>query len=84
MQQESGPVYRYCGLALAHHALGNTAESDAALAQLKTLDRNDSAYQVAQIHAYRGELDVALDPLLRNLHADPRWAGFLASRRSSG
>jgi TolB-like protein/Tfp pilus assembly protein PilF len=100
MQQETGPVYRYCGLALAYHAVGNTAESDAALEELKKLGRNDSAYQVAQVYAYRGELDaafewlqraaelhdsglidVALDPLLRNLHTDPRWNNFLASRR---
>lgn len=103
MQQETGLVYRYCGLALAHHALGDSAESDAALAELKKLGCNDSAYQVAQVYAYRGEIDaafewleqaadnhdsglidLALDPLLRNLHADPRWDRFLANRRLSG
>jgi hypothetical protein len=85
------------GLALAHHALGQRADSDAALAELMKLDPVGIAYQLAEVHAYRGEIDSAfewlersaethdsgltnarVDPLLRNLHADPRWGAFLS------
>ena len=71
-------------------------ESDAALAQLKKDFADMAAYQIAQVHAYRGEKDQAfewlerarqqrdpglvstkIDPLLANLHDDPRWQPFL-------
>jgi len=56
----------------------------------------EAAYQVAEVYAARGEVDLAFawleraydqrdgglsqmkpDPLLRSLHADPRWFPFL-------
>jgi TolB-like protein/Tfp pilus assembly protein PilF len=97
MQQEQSSFWRLTGLALAHHALGQRADSDAALAELMKLDPVGIAYQLAEVHAYRGEIDSAfewlersaethdsgltnarVDPLLRNLHADPRWGAFLS------
>ena len=71
-------------------------ESDAALAELTKGFADTAAYQVAEVHAYRGEKDQAFewlerarqqrdpgllstknDPLLVNLHSDPRWQQFL-------
>ena len=71
-------------------------ESDAALARLKEGSADTAAYQIADVHAYRGEKDRAfewlerarrqrdpglqstkVDPLLVNLHGDPRWQAFL-------
>ena len=71
-------------------------ESDAALAELTKGFADTAAYQVAEVHAYRGDKDQAFewlerarqqrdpgllstknDPLLVNLHADPRWQAFL-------
>jgi adenylate cyclase len=71
-------------------------ESDAALARLKEVSADTAAYQIAEVHAYRGEKDQAfewleralrqrdpglqstkIDPLLVNLHRDPRWQTFL-------
>ena len=88
-------MWRLTGLALAHHALGQRAESDAAFEELRKVDPVGIAYQFAEIHAYRGEIDLAFEwleraeathdsgltdaitnPLMRNLHADPRWAAL--------
>jgi len=84
-------------MAIIQHALGDTKASDAALEELITnFGGGNWDNQIAQIHAYRGEIDDAfewldaayenrdtglpfmlLEPLLRNLHDDPRWAAFL-------
>lgn len=96
MEQESSGVWRPTGLALVNHALGRRGESDAALAELKQKNPVGIWYQLAEVHAFRGEsddafaalqravethdsglTDAATDPLLRNLHPDPRWRIFL-------
>src|SRR5262245_61414685 len=51
--QEPSQVFRLHGLAQAYHRLGRKAESDEALAQYI------QAYDVACVHAVRGELDEA-------------------------
>jgi tetratricopeptide (TPR) repeat protein len=82
--------------AIAYHALGREKESDAALSELVTKYHEGSAYQIAEIYAFRNQSDVAfewldrayaqrdsgligtkVDPLLKNLHGDPRFAAFL-------
>jgi TolB-like protein/DNA-binding winged helix-turn-helix (wHTH) protein/Tfp pilus assembly protein PilF len=45
------------GLALVYHALGRTAEADAALARLTSLSVTEDPFQLAEVHAYRGEAD---------------------------
>jgi len=47
------------GEALAYHALGRPQDSDAALTRLIAKHSNDSAYQIAQVYAYRGQVDAA-------------------------
>jgi TolB-like protein len=82
--------------AIIHHAAGRRAEADAALEELIAKHQVETAYQVAEVYAARGEADLAFEwlerayaqrdgglsemktrPLLRPLHADPRWDGFL-------
>ena len=65
MQQEESPFWRLTGLALAHHALGQHAESDEALAELNKLDPVGIAYQLAEVYAYRGEIALAFEWLDR-------------------
>ena len=50
---------------LAYYALGRREESDAALAALKDKYAGDFAYQIAEVHAYRGEVDLAFEWLER-------------------
>jgi len=50
---------RLLGRALAQWALGHRPEADAALAALEKRYAGDDAFNIAQIHAYRGETDAA-------------------------
>jgi len=51
--------YRLISLALAEYALGNHTESDAAIAELGRKYERDAPYNLAYIHAYRKEADLA-------------------------
>ncbi len=73
MQQEQSDFWRSTGLAIVHHALGHAAESDAALRDLMQMDLNGAAYQLAQVHGCRGEIDAAY-----------QWLERAAARHDSG
>ncbi len=82
--------------AIAYHALGREKESDTALSELIAKYHESSAYQIAEVYAFRNQSDEAfewldrayaqrdsglietkIDPLLKSLHNDPRYAAFL-------
>jgi len=66
MEQEKSDVRRLQGMALAQHALGDVGASDAALQEL--IDKYgalNGAFQVAEVYAFRGEIDHAFDWLER-------------------
>jgi len=58
-QQERDPFWRLFGKALAYHALGRESESDAALGRLIEKDQDDAAFQIAEVCAFRGDVDTA-------------------------
>jgi len=60
-EQEAGEIWRLLGLSKAYHALGRAAESDAALAQLLGSGEESWAYNIAYVHAFRGESDLAFE-----------------------
>ena len=79
--------------AITHHALGNSAEADEALADLI---EHHGPYSIARVYGYRGDVDKTfewLDYMLENsdyyptwiltetefhsVHSDPRWEPFL-------
>ncbi len=60
MQKEPAAEWRLIGLALAYHALGRRAESDAALEEVSRRYADSFAYQIAEVHAYRGETNEAI------------------------
>jgi TolB-like protein/Tfp pilus assembly protein PilF len=64
-QRETDESWRLSGLPLVFHALGRRGDSDAALAALKDKYAGDSAYQIAEVHAFRGEADLAFEWLER-------------------
>jgi tetratricopeptide (TPR) repeat protein len=95
-QQEPAGWARLYVEAIIHHGAGREAESEAALQELIAKHQGESACQVAEVYAVRGEGNLAfewlerayvqrdpglccltVDPLLRTLHADPRWGAFL-------
>lgn len=57
--QHSEPRVRLLGAALAQHALGNDEASRRALDELTQKYAAGMAYQIAQVHAWRGEADAA-------------------------
>jgi TolB-like protein/tRNA A-37 threonylcarbamoyl transferase component Bud32/predicted Zn-dependent protease len=59
MEKEPTGYLHDLGAALAYHALGQHQKSDEALASLISQHSNDAAYQIAQVYAYRGEVDQA-------------------------
>ena len=81
---------------IAYYALGLEKESDSALSDLIAKYHAGEAYQIAEVYAFRNQLDEAfewldraytqrdsglmetkVDPLLKSLHKDPRYAAFL-------
>jgi TolB-like protein/class 3 adenylate cyclase len=65
MERESEPELRLQGQALAYHALGRKKESDVALAELIAKYQAEAAFQIAEVYAFRGEADRALEWLER-------------------
>jgi tetratricopeptide (TPR) repeat protein len=61
MQAESHEGWRLAGLAIVHQALGQMAESDAALAELIERYERQLTIGVAGVLAFRGEADRAFD-----------------------
>ncbi|MGQ0721376.1 MAG: protein kinase domain-containing protein [Candidatus Eiseniibacteriota bacterium] len=63
--REGADWSRLCTLAILHHKAGRAAESDSALRELAAKRAADAAYQVAEVHAVRGESDSAFEWLER-------------------
>jgi TolB-like protein len=57
--RNSFPFFRLTGLSIAHHAMGRARESQAALDELVARQAMNSAFQIAGVHAVRGEPDEA-------------------------
>ncbi len=62
-EQETAEVFRLIGLPMAYHALGRKAESDSALAELVAKYEQAATYNIAGVHAFRGEADRAFERL---------------------
>jgi TolB-like protein/DNA-binding winged helix-turn-helix (wHTH) protein/Flp pilus assembly protein TadD len=65
MEKEKGEGESLSGEALAYYAQGRSEDSDKALKQLIATHQNDSAFQIGEIYAYRGEVDKAFEWLER-------------------
>jgi TolB-like protein/DNA-binding winged helix-turn-helix (wHTH) protein len=81
IEKEPNEWGKITGLALVYHALGRERDSSAALADLIAKHHTDSAYQIAQAYAFRGEPDKSFawleraykqrDPGLPAIKTDP-------------
>jgi TolB-like protein/DNA-binding winged helix-turn-helix (wHTH) protein len=65
IEKEPSQWAQLTGQALTYHALGREQDSTAALAALIAKYDTLSAYQIAQVHAYRGESDQSFEWLER-------------------
>ena len=65
IQRESPDNGRDAGLSMVLHAMGRRAESDAALDRQIRGHADSTAYEIAEAHAYRAEIDAAFDWLDR-------------------
>jgi TolB-like protein len=65
MQQETSEEAQQGGLAMAYHALGRKADSDAALARMLKEQADRNAFGIAEVYAFRGESDEAMHWLER-------------------
>jgi serine/threonine-protein kinase len=61
----SDTVWRLIGEAMAEHSLGHEAKSRLALDELTAKWGHTAAYQIAEVHAWRGEKDAAFEWLER-------------------
>ena len=55
--KEPSELWKLTGEVLVYWTLGRTRDSNASLVALIAKHKNDAAYQVAQVYAYRGESD---------------------------
>jgi len=65
VQRESDEAWRLSASPVVYWSLGRRAESDAALSELEQKYAPGSAYNIAEMHAYRGEVDSAFQWLER-------------------
>jgi len=61
IEQETSDFHRLTGTAIVQHALGDAGASDAALQEMIEKWAAEGAYQVAEVYAFRGEIDLAFD-----------------------
>jgi hypothetical protein len=64
-EREPFPDFRLMGTAMALHTLGRASESEAALSKLIDEYGGNAAYQIAEVCAWRGEVDRAFEWLER-------------------
>jgi TolB-like protein/class 3 adenylate cyclase/Tfp pilus assembly protein PilF len=76
---ESHGVFRNVAFAMIHHSLGQPTESDAALETLIEGFGWTAAYQVAEVYAYRNEVDKAFEWLARAYAQRDPGAAYTAS-----
>jgi serine/threonine protein kinase/Tfp pilus assembly protein PilF len=65
MERETDPVWRLYGLSLTYQAVGRKTDADAALATFIHNHQETMAFQIAEVFAYRGEIDRAFEWLER-------------------
>jgi hypothetical protein len=70
VRREQEPVFQLEVDAMALHALGRREDSDAALRELTAKHAHDAPYQVASVHAWRGEDALAFEWLDRAIEAE--------------
>jgi adenylate cyclase len=77
MQQENLELFRIFGLALVYHGLGNKKVADERLKDFTAKYQNEWNYLLAELHAFRGEKDMAFMYLENAYNKKDSWLVFL-------
>ncbi len=77
MQQENLEIFKTFGLALAYHALGRKKEANEMLKAFSEKYQNNWSYLLAQLHAFRGEKDLAFTWLETAYNKKDSWLYWL-------
>jgi len=64
-QSETAPIFRLQQLALANYALGRTGDADKALAELVSKYKTTAPFQVAEVYAFRRDINASFEWLDR-------------------
>lgn len=88
---ERDEFWKDWAMAMIEYREGNTSASDSALERLKTEATVGDAFQIAEVHAFRGEADEAFewleravearDPGVTHAKVDPRFANLVGDGR---
>jgi tetratricopeptide (TPR) repeat protein len=91
IQQETDDAVKQAGLAIVYYALGKKADADAALARMLKEQADGNASGIAEVYAFRGQSDEAMDwlerayaqkdPSLYYVKADPQLNSIAADPR---
>jgi eukaryotic-like serine/threonine-protein kinase len=79
MQQEPNEGLKLAGEAMVYYSLGRQQASEAALKELIDKHGSESAYQIAEVYAYRGEGDKAVEWLDRAYQQHDSGVTFIKS-----
>jgi tetratricopeptide (TPR) repeat protein len=77
MQLENNELFKTFGLALAYHELGRKQEADETLKEFTDKYQNNWSYLLAQLHAFRGEKDLAFTWLETAYNKKDSWLYWL-------
>lgn len=79
MQQENNELFKTFGLALTYYALGRKQEADETLKEFRDKYENNWSYLLAELHAFRGEKDLAFTWLETAYHKKDSWLFWVKS-----
>ena len=65
MEQEKQDLWRRYGFSMVYYALGRQKDADATLSELVKNYQPTAAFQIAEVYAYRGQVDRAFEWLER-------------------
>ena len=83
MPQETETVSKLLGLALSYHSLGRRKEADETMNDFLLQYQNEWPYLVAELYAFRGDMNTAFEWLEKAYLRKDSWLTWLKADRKS-